>query len=58
VCTTTTSFKWYLVIVVGFFLNSGLQACKAGALPLELHFTLVILEMGSHELFPQADLEL
>jgi hypothetical protein len=40
-------------------LNSGLCTCKAGALLLEahLHFALVILGMGSHELFAQAGLE-
>jgi hypothetical protein len=42
-------------------LNSGLHSCKAGTLPLEplspVHFALVILEMGSQELFSQAGLE-
>jgi hypothetical protein len=49
---------------VGFFLfwwdrclNSGLRACKAGALLLESHhFALVIfLEMVSYKLFAWAD---
>jgi hypothetical protein len=40
-------------------LNSGLLTYIAGALLLELclHFTLVILEMGSQELFAWAGLE-
>jgi hypothetical protein len=47
-------------------LNSGLDACKAGAhkadtLPLEPHFpdhfSLVILEMGCQELFAEAGLK-
>jgi hypothetical protein len=42
------------VCVCDWSLNSGLRACKAGALD---HFALVILEMVFHELFAQAGLE-
>jgi hypothetical protein len=42
-------------------LNSELHTCKAGTLLLEPQlqsiFALVILEMGSHELFAQTNLE-
>jgi hypothetical protein len=47
-----------LLLLVGLDLNSGLHA-QASTLQLEpylLHFVVVILEIGSHELFPQAGL--
>jgi hypothetical protein len=40
-------------------LNSGLHVCKTDALPGTtplVHFALVILETGSHELFARTDL--
>jgi hypothetical protein len=43
-------------------LNSGLQACKAGALPLEPHLQFILLwsflDTGSCKLFAWADLKL
>jgi hypothetical protein len=43
-------------------LNSGLHACKVGTLLLEQHLQSILfwlfLELGSHELFAKAGLEL
>jgi hypothetical protein len=61
-------FVWFLLLLLlGFFLvglgfNSGLHTCKSRHstvwTTLPIHFSLVILEMGSHKLFAQAGLKL
>jgi hypothetical protein len=54
-------FFWFFFFWVGWSLNSVPQACKAGALPHELHLQSILLwlflEMGTYELFPQAGLK-
>jgi hypothetical protein len=47
----------FCFVLVDWFLNSGLHACKAGTTAcLQVHF-LVSLGIGSLELFAQAGLE-
>jgi hypothetical protein len=53
-------FVWFFFFQWDWSLNSGFHTHSAGTLPLEpphLHFALVILEMGFHELFSQAGLD-